>query len=333
MAVRAQLVLLRYLIVLRTKSKTIWESQWTGRLFLWVALDLIVYWYFRVPPVGYSVVAMTVAAGIMALRSEISPHQKWFWLACLFALAFIEIRAINHDKDVRDKAQALRDKAQQYALQEERQNFAGIGGGIRDAIQQSQQQFNQTISDNQRKFEATMGRTQQIVRSTEKTADTASHAVEALTGGKSYPLAGISYNPQDMSRVGLYGLFVGKRETDAGSFRYDVSKMESTHVRPFEPAGVCFAPYFKETGGTFSGDSSAIYQVPAQLWNVILVPSTDGLINHYRINMRTKTNGQFVECLDIKASSCLGNFHWDTRTTVWRSDSFVVYSEDWPKCN
>jgi hypothetical protein len=277
---------------------------------------------------------MTVAAGIMALRSEISPHQKWLWLVCLLAFAFIEIRAIKNDKDARDTAQALREKAQQSALQEERQNFAGIGSGIRDAIRQSQQQFDQTLSDNREKFEATMGRTQKILKSTENTADTASHAVEALTGGKSYPLAGISYNLQDMSRVGLYGLFIGKRESDAGSFRYDVSKMEPTHYRPFEPAGVCFLPYFKDSGGeTFSGDSSAIYQVPAQLWNVALVPSKDGSVNHYKISMRTNTNGQFVECLDIKASSCPGRFHWDTRTTVWRSDSFVVHSEDWAKCN
>jgi hypothetical protein len=292
-----------------------------------VVVYCLIHYYRHTPSPGKAVAVLGVAAVIMAARGDEMGHpEKVMWMSLVFALLFVEIRALNNDKLESEKRQAA-------TLREERQHFSEVGDGIKAAMRTGQQQFQQTLSDNQTKFAAVMDRTQNILRSTEKTADTASHAVEALTGGKSYPLAGISYNLQDMSHLGLYGLFAGKRETDAGSFRYDVSKMEPTHFRPFEPGGVCFLPYFKEIGETFSGDSSAIYQVPAQLWNVTLVPSKDGLVNHYKINMRTNTNGQFVECLDIRASSCLGKFHWDARTTVWRSDSFVVYTQDWPKCN
>jgi hypothetical protein len=265
---------------------------------------------------------MAVAAALMALREEMRGRERSLWAVLLIVLAFIEIKAIKKDN-------ASREEAQQHALAEERQHFSDIGDGIRDAIHTSQQQFQSTINDNQKKFDATMGRTRQILKSTEKAADTANHAVEAVTGGASYPLVGISYNPRDLSHIGLYGLFVKK--PDVGSFRYEVSEMESTHARPFEPQGVCFPPYFSPRGSTQSGDSGAIYQGVVQLWNVDLTPAKAG-VTHFRVNMTTNTGGQFVQCLDVRPSPCTKELQWETRVVIWRADGIVERSDEWPKC-
>src|SRR5208283_5193356 len=77
----------------------IWRHKRFGFLLAALAVCLCVRWYFHLPPSGYSVVAMAVTAGIMALRSEMSGREKWVWTFVLFAFAFVEIRAINHDRD------------------------------------------------------------------------------------------------------------------------------------------------------------------------------------------------------------------------------------------
>lgn len=70
---------------------------------------------------------------------------------CLFALAFIEIRAINGDRDARDIAQ-------KNALQEEGLNFGAIGKGIEQSINQGQLQFQATMQSSQQQFDATMSK-------------------------------------------------------------------------------------------------------------------------------------------------------------------------------
>lgn len=109
---------------------------------------------------------MAVAAGLMALRSEMKGREKWLWTMVLFTFAWIEIRAINHDRQV---SEGQREKV----ITEEREHFTDIGEGIKNSILQSQQQFAETTSQASTQFDVTMNRAQQ----------TLNH----MTGGSSYP--------------------------------------------------------------------------------------------------------------------------------------------------
>jgi hypothetical protein len=115
-----------------------WRKSWFGYFLVVIAVAFAVWWYFRVPPPGYSVTAMGVAAGIMALRAEISGREKWLWTLILFAFALVEIRAISHDRTVHDKEQAA-------TRAREAQNFSDIGQGIQQSIQGSQRHFDATM--------------------------------------------------------------------------------------------------------------------------------------------------------------------------------------------
>lgn len=57
---------------------------------------------FPSPPPSYSITVMAVVAGLMALRPEMSGHEKWLWSALLLTLMVVEIRAINKDRHDQD---------------------------------------------------------------------------------------------------------------------------------------------------------------------------------------------------------------------------------------
>ena len=121
----------QWTIVTRTKTEEMWRKSSFGYFLVIIAVGFAVLWYFRVPPPGYSVTAMGVAAGVMALRAEMSGREKWLWTLILFAFALVEIRAISHDRTVHDKEQA-------ETRAHEAQSFSLIGTGIQQSIEESQ---------------------------------------------------------------------------------------------------------------------------------------------------------------------------------------------------
>jgi hypothetical protein len=82
---------------------------------------------------------MAVAAGLMALRPDMTGREKWLWTMVLFAFAWMEIRAIKHDRDESEKRQ-------EAFIWDQRQHFSDIGDGIKTVITKSEAQFNTTIA-------------------------------------------------------------------------------------------------------------------------------------------------------------------------------------------
>ena len=139
----------QWTIVTRTKTEEMWRKSSFGYFLVIIAVGFAVLWYFRVPPPGYSVTAMGVAAGVMALRAEMSGREKWLWTLILFAFALVEIRAISHDRTVHDKEQA-------ETRAHEAQSFSLIGTGIQQSIEESQRHFDATMQ----RIERTVGNTE-----------------------------------------------------------------------------------------------------------------------------------------------------------------------------
>jgi len=96
-----------------------WERPRLGWLLIVVAVGLVLFWFFKPPPSGYAVIAMAVAAGLQSMRAKMRGGEKWLWAAIFTLFAFIEINAVNRDRD------------------QQNDTFKKIGDGITKAIQQS----------------------------------------------------------------------------------------------------------------------------------------------------------------------------------------------------
>jgi hypothetical protein len=87
-----------------------------GYLLIVVGFIMAHKWFVKIPPTGYSVVAMGVAAGLMSFRTGTRWPEKLLWSLLLFTFAFTEFRAI--DESERKSAA----------------NFASIAAGIQTSI-------------------------------------------------------------------------------------------------------------------------------------------------------------------------------------------------------
>lgn len=117
----------------------LWRTPSWWELCLILTIGFTAWWYFHVPPTGYSITAMAVAASIMALRPEMTAREKSLWLLAIFAFAIVEIRAIKKDR-AEYTAQAEKDRRDQN------ERFNKIAEGLAEAIKQSQQHFNTTMA-------------------------------------------------------------------------------------------------------------------------------------------------------------------------------------------
>src|SRR5271157_300374 len=139
-----------------------------GRWFIFLAACLGVHWFFHTPPPNYSLIAMAVVAGLMALRAEMAGWERSCWAVVLIIFALIEIRAINHDNAVRDINQAA-------VLREERTHFGDIGEGIKAAIAESD-----------RNFQSTMQGLSGVLNATAHADQMTQRPLNQMTGGDSY---------------------------------------------------------------------------------------------------------------------------------------------------
>jgi len=95
--------------------------------------------WWRYPPApGKAVLLLAVVAAIVTIQPQMTDNHRVVWLVIVFVLFFVEFRAINRDRDLHDKEQA-------NARAVETQNFRDIGDGIKQAIQESQRQFDATM--------------------------------------------------------------------------------------------------------------------------------------------------------------------------------------------
>lgn len=125
----------------------------------------------RYPPEpGKAVLLLAVVAAIVTIQPQMTDRQRLVWLMVVFILFGVEYRAIDRDRDVHDKEQA-------DARAKEAQNFRGIGDGIKQAIQESQRQFDATMKG----MEGILGTNTEILGRANRTLD-------QTMGGNGYPI-------------------------------------------------------------------------------------------------------------------------------------------------
>lgn len=101
-------------------------------------------WWTWHPPVGVFIALLAVIGVLVPwFRGETSPREKAFWTFLMFAFVGMEIRTIYLDSAQHDREQA-------FARCQQLQSFSDIGNGIKAAINQSQQQFQETMSRSNR---------------------------------------------------------------------------------------------------------------------------------------------------------------------------------------
>ena len=146
-------------------ADSLWNSGRTGVPLILLFAALFTFWQFYIPSPGKAVGALAVAAAIMTFRREPTGLEKFGWMTILFGFLFIEVRAIDKDREnnQRDQIEALKRQEQHFSEARTRQDkhFSGV-------LQQAQQDF-----------KATMGRMEDLSRLSKEGSD-------QITGGTSF---------------------------------------------------------------------------------------------------------------------------------------------------
>jgi hypothetical protein len=170
-----------------------------------VVLGFCIYWYFHSPVPNKAVLILTGVTVIIALL-DMRPSHKAVYLLLVFALMFIENRAIN-----KDHAKAV--EAEDRRQKNEGDKFNEIASGLRVAIQQGQAQFDTTI-----------GRANAILDATQKN-------LLSITGGNSFAYVapqnffgdefpGVVWNNGEQALSGLWLTIAHTSDPDWGAAFY-----------------------------------------------------------------------------------------------------------------
>ncbi len=122
----------------------IWRSSSFGWAVILATFGMFIWWTFSIPSPGKAVAALAVVAAVMSFRGETSGLEKTTWMLVLCAFLFIEVRAID-----RDREEAA--KQQQAARKQEDDRFAGL-------LKTQQDNFAEVLRKNQEAFDKTMAR-------------------------------------------------------------------------------------------------------------------------------------------------------------------------------
>ncbi len=146
-------------------------------------------------------------------------------------------------------------------------------------------------------------------------------AIEAVTGGNSYPEAEVLQNSTDPPKIFLTIRL--KKAEYPGSVKFKVIELDPTSAP--EPC------YNWEPGtGTVraEGETGPIQPGGGPPQHIIsLAPPITGTTN-YRIRLEAK-NGVFVQCLSLRSDATPTNGHkWSQKSAVWLGQ-FVESSRDW----
>lgn len=96
-------------------------------------------WWCYPPTPGKAVLLLAVVAAVVTVQPQMTDNHRLVWLMIVFILFFVEFRAIDQDH-------YLHEKEQSEARAKETQNFQAIGDGIKQAIRESQRQFDATMN-------------------------------------------------------------------------------------------------------------------------------------------------------------------------------------------
>ena len=163
-----------------TVAGFIWNQRATGWLLLsGLVVACIAFWIWP-QPAGYAVTILGGAVAVMTLR-QMKHTQKFLLTLTIFALMGIELKDIRKDRIKSDGDQAT-------ALKENRDGFASIADGLKNAI-----------VDSQRQFAATMMRSDAIINKT-------SEAAAYISGGDTFPIVfpGVVTQADGTNEIGFY---------------------------------------------------------------------------------------------------------------------------------
>jgi hypothetical protein len=166
-----QLELFRSPAMVRTRlvAQSIWKNRWFGWVIIAVFALWYLWWCFHIPSPAKAATVLAVIAAIMAYRGEPEGFEKLFWTLVLFAFLLVELTAI----DRKEYAEKL---AHDADVKKQDSQFTDIGTGIKTGVQgildESHRQFEKTIEDDSKHFDATMALEKE--------------GIDQITGGTSY---------------------------------------------------------------------------------------------------------------------------------------------------
>jgi hypothetical protein len=107
----------------REPAKRAWNSTSLHWFILLFASCLALYWLIWTPPPGYAVGALAGVAAVMTFRN-MEDHHKLLCTLTIFALVFVELRAIKRDRDDSAMAQSVARAKENKEFQDVSDSFA-----------------------------------------------------------------------------------------------------------------------------------------------------------------------------------------------------------------
>jgi hypothetical protein len=189
-------------------DRSIWHKKPLGVFLLYLFIALLAFWEIRTPSPGEAVAVLAVAAAAMTVLGEMKGKEKVAWILLLFSFVWVELTSIKMER----KAQ---EDIQKEARAEQLQHFGEIGNGIRESIKESDRNFN-----------ATMGKTNQVL--------------ENITGGDSFAYV----SPQNFSGDRFAGVVWNNGEQALSGLTLTIA-----HTSEPDWGGAFFRPIFIGTIG------------------------------------------------------------------------------------
>ena len=147
-------------------------------IFLAVSLYWITSWS-HLPPPGWAVALLALAAALMSIHQGMGDRQKIIWIAVMGLCFVTEIRAIIKDRQEATalalKERSAQDLAFKQILDQEIADFKVTESTLKDANKKSQEHF-----------ETTINAANEVLAKAKVAAKEASEGVANLTGGDSY---------------------------------------------------------------------------------------------------------------------------------------------------
>jgi hypothetical protein len=269
------------------------RNFWFHAVFQITVFAIWAYWYWHVPLPGKALIALTIAAALMSL--DIAPMQRIVWLVLVFGMAFMENRAIDHDR-----AKFVKD--QQTFSNTQEQNFNKIGEGIKAAIADSDAKFAKTMDLSNRQFRATIG---------------------TLTGGESYAVVVpiLNQRPNEDPNDPTFGM---KIQIGRNSERNSLinANVYNTGNRPYPEPRSKFTGFMLLQMRIFSGTVDPGYAQTAL--GAFSVPR-DRRPTAYTIEVYAR-NGVTSEILNVKPEA---DNRWEYSYEVQRDGRLVEKSKAW----
>src|ERR1700730_9352443 len=116
-------------------------------LLQFIAVPLVIWWWYDLPSPGYAIGVVALLAAVMSTQGDMRRWQKALWMLLIGAFVILEFRTIDKDRGDAVLADAQRRIA-------ENSQFLTIVTGLLDSNQQSQKQFQETMS----RLDATLNR-------------------------------------------------------------------------------------------------------------------------------------------------------------------------------